>query len=147
MGGRTGNFQIMVTVNWKGGMAFEANPPSGNKFVMDALPEFGGEGSGPSPVEALAGAVAACSAMDVIGILQKQRQKVESYRIEVEWTRAPQGEWPRPITSMVVRHVVKGENLDENALAKAVELSDTKYCSVIATLRSAPVVTSEYAIE
>lgn len=137
----------MVVVNWKGGMAFEADPPSGRKFVMDALPEFGGEGSGPSPVEALVSAVAACSAMDVIGILEKQRQKVHSYRIEVEWTRAPQGEWPRPITSMVVRHVVKGENINEAAVAKAVELSDTKYCSVIASFRFSPQITSEYAIE
>lgn len=128
-------------------MAFEADPPSGIRFVMDALPEFGGEGTGPSPVEALMSAVAACSAMDVIGILQKQRQKVESYRIEVEWTRSPEGEWPRPITSMVVRHIVKGEDIAESALAKAVELSDTKYCSVIATFRFCPPVKSEYVIE
>jgi len=137
----------MVVVNWKGGMAFEANPPSGSKFVMDALPEFGGEGSGPSPVEALLSSVAACSAMDVIGILQKQRQKVHSYRIEVEWTRGPQGEWPRPITSMLVRHVVSGENIDEAGLAKAVELSDTKYCSVMASFRQSPEIRSVYEIE
>lgn len=137
----------MVVVNWKGGMAFEANPPSGNRFVMDAIPESGGEDKGPTPVETLVSAVAACSAMDVIGILQKQRQKINEYRIEVEWTRAPQGEWPRPITSIVVRHVVKGENVDEGALARAVELSDTKYCSVIATLRIGPEVKSEFKIE
>jgi len=128
-------------------MAFEAIPPSGNKFVIDALPEFGGENAGPSPVELLVGAVAACSAMDVIGILQKQRQKVTAYRIEVEWTRVPEGQWPRPITTMIVRHVVKGENIDEAGLAKAVELSDTKYCGVIATFRTSPDIKSVYAIE
>ncbi|HEY0868043.1 MAG TPA: OsmC family protein, partial [Fimbriimonas sp.] len=74
----------MVTVEWTGGMAFEATPPSGNKFVMDAIPEFGGSNLGPTPLEALLASVAACSAMDVVSVLTKKRQKVLSYRIEVE---------------------------------------------------------------
>lgn len=137
----------MVVVNWKGGMAFEAIPPSGNRFVMDAIPEFGGANLGPSPVEALMGSLAACSAMDVVGIMEKQRQVITDYRIEVEWTRPPQGQYPRPIETVKVRHIVKGVNIEPGALAKAVELSDTKYCTVIATFRSGSVVTSEYRIE
>lgn len=137
----------MLTVNWQGGMAFEALPPSGNKFTMDAISEVGGENKGPTPVEALVASVAACSAMDVVSILQKKKQKVEAYRIEVEWKRGEEGVYPRPILTMVVRHIVKGENLDPIAVARAVELSDTKYCTVIATLRAGPAVTSEYVIE
>jgi putative redox protein len=137
----------MVTVEWKGGMAFEANPPSGNRFVMDAIPEVGGQDQGPTPVEALCASVAACSAMDVISILQKKKQAVSAYRIEVEWTRGPEGVYPRPITSMIVRHIVTGANVDPAAVARAVELSDSKYCTVVASLRSAPVITSEYRIE
>lgn len=137
----------MVSVEWKGGMAFEANPPSGNRFVMDAIPEVGGENLGPTPVEALCSSVAACSAMDVISILQKKKQVVTGYRIEVEWTRGPDGVYPRPITSMVVRHIVSGENIDPAAVARAVELSDTKYCTVVSTLRSAPAIVSEFRIE
>lgn len=137
----------MVSVEWKGGMAFEANPPSGNRFVMDAIPEVGGEDLGPTPVEALCASVAACSAMDVISILQKKKQTVTAYRIEVEWTRGPEGVYPRPITSMIVRHIVAGDNVDPVAVARAVELSDSKYCTVVSTLRSAPAITSEYRIE
>lgn len=137
----------MVSVEWKGGMAFEANPPSGNRFVMDAIPEVGGENLGPTPVEALCASVAACSAMDVISILQKKKQIVDAYRIEVEWTRGPEGVYPRPITSMVVRHIVHGSNIDPAAVARAVELSDTKYCTVVSTLRSAPAIISEFRIE
>jgi putative redox protein len=48
---------------------------------------------------------------------------------------------------MTVRHVLKGDDLDPIAVARAVELSDTKYCTVIATLRKAPAITSEYRIE
>lgn len=142
-----GTFDGMVTVEWKGGMAFEALPPSGNKFVMDAISEVGGQNLGPTPMEALCASVAACSAMDVIPILLKKRQSVTAYRIEVEWTRGPEGVFPRPITSMVVRHILSGENLDEASVARAVELSDEKYCSVMATLRATPTCVSEYRIE
>lgn len=137
----------MLTVNWKGGMAFEADPPSGNRFVMDAIPEVGGEDKGPTPVEALCASVAACSAMDVLSILEKKKQVVTAYRIEVEWRRGPEGQYPRPIVGMVVRHVVQGESLDPAAVARAVQLSDEKYCTVIATLRTAPSVVSEWKIE
>ena len=77
----------MVTVNWTGNMAFEADPPSGNRFVMDAYPESGGEGKGPTPLEAFMSSLAACTAMDVISILRKKRQDVTSYRIEVDGVR------------------------------------------------------------
>jgi putative redox protein len=137
----------MVTVNWIGGAAFEADPPSGNKFVMDSHVDFGGQNKGPSPVEALLSSIAACSAIDVIGVLEKKRQVVTAYRVEVEGERNPPGEWPRPFTSIVIRHILSGENLDPGAVARAVELSDEKYCSVIATLRQAPAVGSEWRIE
>lgn len=137
----------MITVHWKGGLAFESRPPSGATLALDALPDSGGQGLGPTPVEALLISAAACSGMDVVSILAKKRQNVTSYRIEVEWQRAPEGEWPRPILGLILRHIVAGENLDPAAVARAVELSDVKYCTVVSTLRSAPAVSSEYHIE
>jgi putative redox protein len=137
----------MTIVNWKGKMAFEAVPPSGSRLLMDAHPGSGGEGQGPTPVEALLSSIAACSAMDVISILEKKRQKVTGYRIEIEGVRPPPGEYPRPFTSITLRHILTGEDLDPVAVARSIELSDGKYCSVIATLRQSPVVTSEWHIE
>ncbi|MFN3684867.1 MAG: OsmC family protein [Fimbriimonadaceae bacterium] len=137
----------MVRVDWKGNMAFEATPPSGVKFVMDAYPESGGSNLGPTPLEAMLSSLAACSAMDVISILRKKKQNVTSYRVEVEGERGPEGQYPRPYLSLTVRHIVKGENLDPAAVARAVELSDTKYCTVISTLRAAPKVESVWQIE
>lgn len=134
-------------MKWQGGMAFEATPESGNRFVMDATPSVGGRNLGPTPVEALAASIAACSAMDVISILEKKRQRVTEYRVEVEGERVPEGTWPRPFTAFVVRHRLRGENLDPEAVARSVELSDTKYCTVIATLREAPLLRSEWIIE
>ena len=136
----------MVEVVWKGRREFEANPPSGNKFTMDAYPDSGGNDLGPTPMEAFLASGAACSAMDVIQILEKKRQKVTSYRIVVDGERTEEGVYPRPYVKLTFRHIVEGEGIDRVAVEQAVKLSDEKYCSVIATLRAAPHVTSEYEV-
>jgi putative redox protein len=138
----------MVTVNWMGGMAFEATPESGSGFLMDAYPQSGGQGLGPTPTQAMLASVAACSAMDVLSILRKKKVNVTGYRVEVEGDRAaPEGQYPRPFSKLRVRHIVSGENVDPAAVERAVALSDEKYCSVIATMRAEVDVTSSYEIE
>ena len=137
----------LTTVDWKGGMVFEATPPSGNRLVMDISVAEGGTNSGPSPVEALLSALAGCTAVDVIMILAKKKQVVTSYRVEIDGERGPVGVYPRPFVSIVLRHIVTGENIDPAAVARAVQLSDEKYCTVLATIRSSPTVTSEWVIE
>lgn len=137
----------MVTVRWDGGAAFEAEVPSGVPLVLDSHPDFGGKGRGPTPVETLLASVAACSAMDVVSILEKMRQKVTAYRVEVDGDRPPPGDYPRAFSEIRIRHVVTGENIDPQAVAKAVALSDEKYCTVITTLRASPKVRSEFVIE
>lgn len=127
-------------------MAFAAEVPSGNGFTMDAHPGAGGENHGPTPVEALLSAVAACSAMDVISILMKKQQKVSGYQIQIEGERVGEGTWPRPFVSITLKHIVTGEDIDPAAVQRAVELSDEKYCSVIATLRQAPTIKSIWEI-
>lgn len=127
-------------------MGFVAHPPSGFVFTMDADAEFGGKEKGPMPMETLLCALAACTGMDVISILKKKRQSVTSYRIEVQGERPPQGQWPRPFTRIVVKHYVEGPDLDEEAVKRAVELSDEKYCSVSASLRSPVEIRSEWVV-
>ncbi|MEI7986471.1 MAG: OsmC family protein [Armatimonadota bacterium] len=137
----------LTTVDWKGGMVFESTPPSGNGLVMDISVEEGGTNTGPTPVEALLSAIAGCSAVDVVMILQKKKQIITSYRVEIDGERGPVGVYPRPFVSVTMRHIVSGENLDPAAVARAVALSDEKYCTVLATIRSSPTVTSEWMIE
>lgn len=137
----------MVSVEWKGDLAFEATPPTGHKFVLDAYPEEDKPSLGPTPVEALLASIAACSAIDVISILKKKQQTVSAYRVEVDGVRGPEGVYPRPFTSITVRHIVSGENLDPAAVARSVELSDTKYCTVMSTLRLGPEIQSVWEIE
>jgi putative redox protein len=78
---------MSINLQWDGKMGFAGDAPSGARIVLDAHPESGGSGTGPTPVEALVASVAACSAMDVISILQKKRQEVSSYTVEVSYER------------------------------------------------------------
>lgn len=137
----------MVQVNWKENMVFEASTPTGNKLTMDGYPGEGEVSAGPTPLEALLASVAGCSAMDVISVLEKKRQVVTAYRVEIDGERAPEGTWPRPYLSLTIKHIVSGDGLDPVAVARAVELSDTKYCSVVSTLRVSPTVESIWEIE
>lgn len=138
----------MVHVTWKGNLTFEGTSQYGDSFLMDAPPDDESQRSlGPTPFEAFQASLAACSAIDVLMILNKKRQIVTEYRVEVDGERPEPGKFPRPFTSMVVRHYLKGKNLDPGAVERAVQLSDEKYCSVAATLRANPKVSAEWIIE
>jgi putative redox protein len=130
---------------WNGRMGFDAAVPSGGRLSFDTYPDQGGDG-GPTPIEGLVASLAACSAMDVVSILGKMRQPIRAYRVEVEWERTSEGEWPRPVARVVVRHILSGE-LDPDAVEKAVRLSDEKYCGVTATLRTPPQLSTTWEIE
>jgi len=87
-----------------------------------------------SPVETLVAALAACSAMDVIGILVKKRQVIDRYVIEVEADQ--RDEFPQVLTRVDVVHVLDGTVVLEHAVKRAIELSATKYCPLNAMLSS-----------
>ena len=95
-------------------------------------------------MQALAVALGGCTSMDVLSILKKMRQPVESFRVEVSGERA--GEHPKRYTSLEVVYYVKGD-VDEAKLARAIELSETRYCSVAATLRPGVTLTSRFVVE
>ncbi|HEX3184882.1 MAG TPA: OsmC family protein [Pyrinomonadaceae bacterium] len=104
--------------------------PSGHSITLDT---DSSRSIAPSPTELLLLAAGACTATDVAGILAKKRQHVTGYVIEVSGVRRE--DFPRKYTSMKVHHILTGHNLSPTAIAHAIELSDTKYCSVAATLR------------
>jgi putative redox protein len=131
-----------VTVRWKDeGLLFEGVTPNGSVDMASALD---GEGSGSRPMELLALALGGCTAMDVLSILNKMRQPVEAFSVDVSGTRAE--EHPRQYTSLEVVYRFRGD-LDETKVARAIELSETRYCSVEATLRPSVPITSRFEIE
>ncbi len=120
------------------GMVFQSLTPSGHTLMLDTGVEFGGQASGPEPLELLLVSLGACTGMDVISIMRKKRQKVTGYDINVYANRA--AEHPRTYTEIVVEHVIRGEGIDPQALARSIELSITRYCPVHALLsRAIPV--------
>ena len=114
--------------------------PSGHALALDTDSQ---RSSAPSPVELLLVALGACTATDVASILKKKRQHVTSYTIEISGQR--RDEYPRSYTSMKVHHILTGRSISPAAVAQAIELSETKYCSVAATLR--PTVEIQFTFE
>jgi len=91
-------------------------------------------------------AMGSCTGVDVISILKKKRQQVTDYRIEVSGDR--RADFPRAFTRVYVKHIVTGRAISEQAVARAIELSEHKYCSVAATVRgSAEIITSYEIVE
>lgn len=88
--------------------------------------------------------VAACTAADVQSILEKKRQDVTSYRVEITGERA--ADHPRKFLKFHIHHIVHGRTVSDKAVAGAIELSDTKYCSVAATVRPTAEITTSYEI-
>src|SRR2546425_2705943 len=96
------------------------------------------------PMELLLIALGSCTGVDVISILRKKRQQVTDYHIEVTGERRE--DFPRAYTRLKVKHIVRGRAISEQAVARAIELSDTKYCSVAATLRGSAEIVTSYEI-
>jgi putative redox protein len=133
-----------ATLTLLDGMAFQAASGSGHTLTLDANPAAGGQERGPRPMELLLLGLGGCTAMDVISILRKMRQEVTDYRVEVSGERAETH--PQVYTRLTVEHVVTGRRLDEALVRRAIELSDTRYCSAAAMLRQAAPITTRYRL-
>ena len=132
---------MKATVRFVSDDLFLAITPSGHAMPLDT---DSARSSAPSPVELLLVALGSCTATDVASILAKKRQQVTSYTVEVSGQR--RDEYPRSYTSMKVHHVVTGRSISPKAVADAIELSETKYCSVAATLRPTVEIQSTFEI-
>ena len=115
------------------------------RIDLDAEKSAGGVGAGPRPHQLLLQALAGCTAMDVISILRKKRQQVSGLTVRVEGNRADQH--PKVYTQIEVLYQVRGRNIDPQAVARAIELSVTRYCPVIAMLGKVAEVSTRYDIE
>jgi len=136
---------IAVKVKWIDGMRFVANDDKGHSIIMDVSKEHGGEGSGFGPMQLLLVAFGGCTGIDVLEILRKQRQKLEGLEIVVSGERV--SEPPRVYDKVHVEYRLKGKDLKEKAVQRAIRLSQDKYCSVGATLKAKAKVSYNYEIQ
>ena len=121
---------------WKKGMSFTGTGFTSNfSLPIGASPKVGGANDGFRPLELILVGLAGCTAMDVISILEKKRQQVTAFEVKTHGEQAE--EHPKALTRFEIEYIVTGKGIDREAVERAVELSQTKYCSVAATLRNA----------
>ncbi|MGD0907145.1 MAG: OsmC family protein [Candidatus Acidiferrales bacterium] len=128
-------------VQWVGKERFVAQSPSGHLVALDSDRSSNGA---PGPMELLLVALGACTATDVVAILSKKRQKLDSLEVEVSGERATES--PMAWVKLEIVYKLRGI-LDEKAVEHAIQLSEEKYCSVAAMLRKTAPITFRYEIE
>lgn len=126
------------------GLQFVGEASSGHAIVMDGDPEVGGHDTGLRPMELLLVGLGGCSGMDIISILKKKKQEVTGLEITVMGERPDQH--PKKFTAINVEFVVRGRNLSEEAVKRAVDLSMNKYCSVKFALEGTAKISFSYKI-
>ncbi|MBD3821487.1 MAG: OsmC family protein [Thiotrichales bacterium] len=135
---------MAIQVKWQGGKAFEATSSTGHKVMMDASKEVGGEDRGSRPMELLLMGLGGCSGIDVIMMLEKGKQDVKDCHMEITSERADAV--PAVYTKIHLHFKVTGTDLNEKKVARAVELSAEKYCSVSKMLEKTAEMTHTYEI-
>ncbi|OGW28502.1 MAG: osmotically inducible protein OsmC [Nitrospirae bacterium GWC2_42_7] len=133
---------MKAKVKYIDGLQFVGETDSGHAVIMDSTPDVGGNNTGPRPMELLLLGIGGCSGMDVVSILKKKKENVKDIEININGIK--EEEHPKKFRDINIEFIVKGIDLSDNAVRKAVELSMTKYCSVKATLEGSATITYTY---
>lgn len=128
-----------VSAEWTGGSSFTGKGSNGKTIEMGPLNEMGA-----SPMELLLLGLAGCTGMDIVSILEKKRQDVQKFEIQVRAKRAE--DYPMIWTEIEVTYLLWGKEIDPKAVEQAVQLSEEKYCSVGIMLQATAQIRSSYRI-
>jgi len=135
---------MKAVVKWLDHMSFVGESESGHSVVMDGPPESGGRNMGVRPMEMVLLGMGGCTAFDVVMILQRQRQAITDCHVELSAERADKV--PKVFTRIHAHYVVKGKDLDAKKVARAVDMTAEKYCSVSIMLAKSVDVTHDFEI-
>jgi putative redox protein len=127
------------------GITFTGKADSGHWVSMDGPEDFGGNNAATRPKELVLLALGGCTGSDVVSILRKKRVALEHFAINITAEQAD--EHPQVYTSIHLEFVFHGRDIKPADVERAIELSETKYCSVSAMLRPAVQLTHSYRIE
>ena len=116
---------MQAKVTWQKKMSFTGEA-GGFQVPLGAHPDVGGDDDGFRPMQLIGLGIAGCTAMDVISILEKKRQVITSFEVEIVGEQAE--DHPRVFTNLQIRYLIRGDDVDEKAVERAIELSKTKYC-------------------
>ena len=133
------------TVKWTGeGMSFLAETGSNHALIMDGAPEAGGRNLAPRPMELLLAGTGGCTAFDVVMILKKGRHAISGCEVSLKAERAETE--PKVFTRIHFHYTVRGKNLKAEVVARAIELSKSKYCSASIMLGETAKITHDFEI-
>lgn len=134
------------TVRWTGpsGMTFLAETGSGHALAMDGALEGGGRNLAPRPMEVMLAGAGGCTAYDVVVILRKSRQNVRGCDVKLQAERADSD--PKVFTKIHFHFTVRGRDMKENLVERAIKLSHDKYCSASIMLEKTAEITHSFEI-
>ena len=133
-----------ASVTWKNGLSFTGTADSGFSLNLSGSAAAGGNEDGFRPTELVLVGLAGCTGMDVISILQKKRQEITDFQVQVSGQKAP--DYPTVFTDITINYIVTGHNIDPKAVERAINLSADKYCAVSAMLDKTAVITHTHQI-
>ena len=133
-----------ISVNWVDGLLMVGKSDSGHTITMDGPPESGGENLGVRPMEMLLLGVAGCTMIDVVTTLKKMRQDLSHLETKINAQRAT--DHPKVFTDIHIQFILKGQNLDEKKVDKAITLSAEKYCSASIMLGETATITHDFEV-
>ena len=135
---------MKARIKWVEDRTFVGESGSGHKLVLGTALGPDGQTPGPSPMELVLIGTGACSAFDVVHILEKGREPIEDCIVELEAERADKE--PKVFTRIHMHFVVKGRNIAPNKVQRAIDLSIEKYCSASAMLARTATITHDFEI-
>lgn len=133
-----------ASVVWTSGMSFTGSADSGFAVALGTDPSVGGANDGFRPMELILTGLAGCTAMDVVSILAKKRQKLTGFVVQAHATRSD--EHPKVFTSIHLHYVVRGVGIDAAAVQRAMDLSANTYCPAQAMLAQVAPITRDFEV-
>jgi putative redox protein len=131
-------------VKWVENLKFIGDAPSGHSILMDGPTESGGDNVAIRPGEMTLVALGGCTSIDVVSMLKKMRVEFTDFEVVVD--AEPADDYPKVWTKIHVKYIIKGRNIDEAKVKKAIDLSEEKYCSVSAMMKKSAELTYDYEI-
>lgn len=136
---------MKITIDQLKDTHMEAQNEEGGKIRMDGSTNIGGLEGGFSPMQLLLAGIGGCSAIDIIGILEKQKQDLKDLKVEVDGDRQKRETYSE-FTTIHLKFIFTGE-LEPQKVERAINLSLDKYCSVSKTLEKTSAISHSYEIK
>lgn len=130
-----------IVAEWQGGSTFIGKNARGGSVQMGTL----NERPGVSPMELILAGLAGCTGIDIVDIMEKKRQPLKALKVVVRGKRTDC--YPKKYSDIEITYQIWGDDIDPRAVERAIELSEKKYCSVSAMLRSEVNISSNYQIQ